>query len=904
MLSEALALHQNGQLDEARQRYEAVLAAQPEHPEALHLLGALNLQQGNAERAVELIEQAIALSPDNPVYYGNLANALHQTGEDETALQWLDTAVARFPGHAETHYNRGIVLASLKQAEAAVAAFREATRLAPKHAAAYYNLGNAHLHLAAFGEAADAYLMATQLRPKYVKAWYNLGKARREMSKDAAAVDAFSQAIVLDPAYAKAYYNRANALQSLKRHAEAVADYDRCIALQPNDDVALVNKGNALLSQHRFESAVDAYEQAISVKPDVAAYHNNKGNAYLGMRQTRRALDAYGRAIAVDPLEKDAHFNRAICHLLVGELEAGFEEYEWRWQTEDLAASAPNFEQPAWRGETSLAGKRLLLYCEQGLGDTIQFVRYARLASEQGAHVILVVQPPLLNLMRGLNGRGELIANGAPVPAFDYHCPLLSLPYAFKTGLATIPAGEPYIKADPALSAQWQKRLGQKSRPRVGLAWSGRPEHKNDENRSLRLEQLLNALPEGVEYICLQKELRERDRDTLAGRPDIRFFGDELRDFADTAALCEQLDLVVSVDTSVAHMAAALGKPTWVLLPFVPDWRWMLDRDDSPWYPSVKLFRQKQSGDWATLMPEVRSALQARFAPVAPRVSVPVNSAYALHCLYINLDAQQGRREALAANFARHAPKRWQLERIPAVDKRMLPENMAGGPLSDAAKACLLSHVAAVRRACELPGDVLILEDDAWFGANTGNIVSEIMPRLKDDVDLVFTDVCIPSPEQMLSLFQRYRKMLAEQRFSLLDLKKLAFAGTSAYIVRAQAKERLLALLSTPDALQLPYDLLLRQWIHDETLSGRVIFPFATSLSIHADTSNIQTDTSAATEWCWNAFRRVVWCDAGHPDAEDPLASMHAIPAEYYDSAALAMGKILATSLSANFVHK
>lgn len=625
MLSAALALHQNGQLDEARRRYEQLLVEQPEHPEALHLLGALHLQQGNAEQAVELIGRAIALQPDIPLYYGNLANALHQQGDDEAALLRLDVAVGRFPKEAEIHYNRGIVLASLKRTEAAAESFLEATRLAPQHAAAWYNLGNAYLQLEAYRQAAEAYVQATQLRPKYVKAWYNLGKARRELGEDEAAVDAYGRAIALDPGYAKAYYNRANALQSLRRYLEAVADYDRCIALQPNDDVALVNKGNALLSQRQFESAVDAYDQAISVKPDVAAYHNNRGNAFLGMRQTRRALDAYGRAIAVDPLEKDAHFNRAICHLLVGELEAGFEEYEWRWQTEDLAAAAPRFEQPAWRGEVPLAGKRILLYCEQGLGDTIQFVRYAMRVSDLGAHVILVVQPPLLNLLRGLDGRGELIANGSPLPPFDYHCPLLSLPHALGTSLATVPASERYIAVDAKLARLWQARLGQRQRPRIGLAWSGRPEHKNDENRSLRLEQLLAALPEGPDYICLQKELRDCDRATLAGRPDIRFFGDELRDFADTAALCEQLDLVVSVDTSVAHMAAAIGKPTWILLPFVPDWRWMLDRDDSPWYPSVKLFRQAAPGDWNGMFAKLRQQLLARFGsqvkPSAPTAS-------------------------------------------------------------------------------------------------------------------------------------------------------------------------------------------------------------------------------------------------------------------------------------------
>lgn len=618
MLAKALSLHQKGALSEARALYREILEREPDNHEALHLLGALALQSGQPEEAECLIGRAIELNPRGEIYYGNRANALRQLNRMDEAMACLEAGIARNPEYAEAYYNKGVLLAEQQRHGEAVVAFEQAIARRPGHAESHFNKGNALLQEKAYAAAIACYAAAIARRPNYAKAYYNQGNAWRELKDDAAAVAAFSRAIELDSGYAKAYYNRGNALQSLKRHAEAVADYDHCVSLRPDDDVALVNKGNALLSQRQYASALGAYDRAIEVNPEVAAYHNNKGNAFLGLHRTDCALDAYGRAIEVDPLEKDAHFNQAICLLLTGDLARGFEKYEWRWQTGDLERQRPDFAEPAWRGEQPLAGKRILLYCEQGLGDTLQFVRYVRQVGALGAHVILVVQPPLLELMKTLDGGGQLVADGSPLPPFDYHCPLLSLPLAFATRLETIPASPRYLAAEPAKVEAWQQLLGARRGLRVGLAWSGRPEHKNDENRSLALADFLSALPAGLDLVCLQKELRDSDRATLAARPDIRFFGERLADFSDTAALCENMDLVLSVDTSVAHLAAALGKPTWILLPFVPDWRWLLDRQDSPWYPSVRLFRQPTAGDWGAVLAEVRAALAGQTARPQP----------------------------------------------------------------------------------------------------------------------------------------------------------------------------------------------------------------------------------------------------------------------------------------------
>lgn len=627
MLKDALRLHEQGQLESAQALYRQVLSSEPDQHDALHLLGVLRLQQGDAVQAVELIGRAIQVFPSNQLFYSNCANALKACGRIPEAIACLEQGEKRLPRVAEIPFHKGTLLSEVGRYTEAIDAFEASIERQGTNPAVFYNLGNAFLQMERFEEAQKAYRTAVALKPDYARAYYNLGKACRELKQDEEAVVAFGHAVRIDPSYAKAYYNRGNALQALKRHAEAVADYDRCLSIKPEDDVAWMNKGTALLAQKQYESAIDAFDQAIDANPDVAAYHNNKGNAFLGLHQTTKAVAAYEAAIHKDPLEKDAHFNQAICLLLMGNLARGFEKYEWRWATEDMAKMAPKFTQPAWRGGESVNGKRVLLYCEQGFGDTIQFVRYARMVSELGAHVILVVQSPLLELMKRLDGSGELLADGSPLPPFDFHCPLLSLPHAFQTTLETVPASPAYIGTDAEKVAAWARKLGEPSRPRVGLVFSGRPEHKNDENRSLSLAVLLKALPSGPEYICLQKDIRPADAQHMQGRSDIREFSGDLKDFSDTAALIEHMDLVVSVDTSVAHLAAAMGKPTWILLPYVPDWRWLLDRQDSPWYPSVTLFRQQSVGDWSQPLQEVRRALMNAFDQKAPKNAAALPSA-------------------------------------------------------------------------------------------------------------------------------------------------------------------------------------------------------------------------------------------------------------------------------------
>jgi TPR repeat len=388
-----------------------------------------------------------------------------------------------------------------------------------------------------------------------------------------------------------------------------VASYDRAIEIKPDYADAYSNRGIALKDLKRFEEALASYDRAIEIQPDYAEAYSNRGVALQELKRVEEAVASYDRAIAIQPDYASAYWNKSLALLLVGQFDQGWKLYEWRWKRDTFTTPKRNFPHPLWLGAEDLADKTILLHAEQGLGDTIQFCRYAKLVKERRARVALEVPKALLSLLSGLEGVDVLIEKGQALPAFDYHCPLLSLPLAFKTDLTSIPSPKPYLAASTQKCEEWGQRLGVKRKPRVGLVWSGSTVHKNDHNRSLTLQQLLPYLPVGCEYVSLQKEVREVDKPVLEGG-DIRHYGDELKDYTDTAALCELMDLVISVDTSVVHLAGALGKSTWVLLPYAPDWRWLLDTDASPWYASIELYRQAEDLSWGPVLERVSKDLQ------------------------------------------------------------------------------------------------------------------------------------------------------------------------------------------------------------------------------------------------------------------------------------------------------
>ncbi len=401
----------------------------------------------------------------------------------------------------------------------------------------------------------------------------------------------------------------------------------KAISVRPDAVSAYSNLGIVLFHQRRYQQALTSTANALAIDPHHAVTLSARGMILQACGRFDEALRNFTDAIKAQPDYADAHWNLGLCQLLTGDFRNGWREYEWRHKQPEKAPHVREFTQPLWLGKPSLKGKTILLHAEQGLGDTIQFFRYADAVAKKGARVILEVQPPLKFLLRGLRGIDQVLTKGDPLPPFDYHCPLLSLPLAFGTEPETIPGETPYINSDPDLVRKWKARLGEKKNFRVGISWSGSAIHKNDTNRSIALEKFLSLLSPGIDLISLQKEVRPEDQAILEKHKEILHFGDEIADFSDTAALMESVDLVLSVDTSVAHLAGALGKPVWILLSSPPDFRWLLSREDSPWYPSARLFRQPAPGDWDTALQKVQSELKTTAQAAAKQKTSPASAA-------------------------------------------------------------------------------------------------------------------------------------------------------------------------------------------------------------------------------------------------------------------------------------
>jgi Flp pilus assembly protein TadD len=445
----------------------------------------------------------------------------------------------------------------------------------------------------------------------------NAAAAKRAAAQDyESAILLYDQAIALDATRSDSHYKRANALRIVGRLEEALAGYDRAIERNADYAHAYCNRGVVLQSLGRREAALQSYDRTIALDPNDVMAHYNRALLMQDCSRWDEAMRSYDRAIELNPQFADAQYNRSMLQLFLGDFERGWRGYEWRWVNARRLGigDARTFAAPRWLGEEPIAGKRILLYSEAGLGDTLQFCRYATSCGRQGATVVLEVPEALRRLLGSVEGVSQVIGAGSPLPPFDYHCPLLSLPLAFRTTVASIPSPGSYVRADQIKVAQWRERLGARRSPRIGLVWSGNPNNPIDARRSIRLADWVAQLPTtGYEYFRLQTQVRETDRSALESNPQIVSFDDDLLDFDNTAALCMCMDLVITIDSSLAHLAGALGHRTWVLLPQTPDFRWMRDREDSPWYPSVKLYRQTVAGDWRSVFDRVAADLHSEF---------------------------------------------------------------------------------------------------------------------------------------------------------------------------------------------------------------------------------------------------------------------------------------------------
>jgi len=519
-------------------------------------------RDGRLSEAEGIYRRVISQQPTHSQALALLGALALQTGRLPSAADLIGRAIAADPEVASYHCNLGEAYRRMEKVEAAMAAFRRAIALNPDLALAHNNLGIVLSDHGRWDEAAAA----------------------------------FAEAVRIQPECAPFHSNRGNALKELGELDAAIAELRTAIALQPNHAESHNNLGVALAAKSQDEEAVASYLKAIELNPRYGDAYTNMGNALFATGDADRAVAACRKAVEVAPDAPQAHWNLAVALLRTGNFEVGWPEHEWRLKTK-LKFPVRPFPQPQWAGE-NLAGRTILLHCEQGFGDAIQNVRYVHLVARHGGRIVLECHPELRRLFNDFPHAERVIARGEPLPHFDVHCPLSSLPFACRTRLSSIPADVPYLKPEPDLARRWREKIGS-SGMKVGLVWAGNSTHPNDRTRSIRLEQLAPlAIATGIEFHSLQKGPTAAQISRAPAGLHVMDHLEELENYADTAALISQLDLVIAVDTSVAHLAGALGRPTWVLIPFVADCRWLIGRSDSPWYPTMRLFRQHARENW------------------------------------------------------------------------------------------------------------------------------------------------------------------------------------------------------------------------------------------------------------------------------------------------------------------
>jgi tetratricopeptide (TPR) repeat protein len=558
------------------------LAIDADHVATLHLMGLLALQARQYDHAIAWTARANQRDL-NTDYLHSLGTALEQQGLHWEAFKAFDAGVQLKPADAELWGSHGNALANLGRTTEALSSYQRVLALDPKHADAAFRCG---------------LLLLTLKRPEEALACFN-------------------RADELFPNHANVLGQRALALYELKRFEDALTDNRRAHALAPASAETCNNIGACLQWLRRDDEALPWFEKALALQPAFIRALINKASSLFQVRRIDEAAAVYRQVQAIDPGNADAAWNLSFVHLVTGDFEAGWAAREVRWNAHMRPAAYPHFAQPTWRGEADIDGKTILVFADEGFGDTIQYARYVPMLAARGARVVLAAQESLLPLLSGLPGVAQCVLRSASsLPAFDMHCAICSLPYAFGTRLDTIPAATPYLPPAPAArvqawEAQLRERLGPDRKPRIGLSWAGNPRQMNDHNRSAPLHELLRLLDTGLDFVSLQKAASAGDQALLAqtGIADLTAL---LTDFTETAALASCLDLVISVDTSVAHLCGALGRPTWVMLSYMPDHRWLLDREDSPWYPTARLFRQSAARDWAEVIENVRREL-ARF---------------------------------------------------------------------------------------------------------------------------------------------------------------------------------------------------------------------------------------------------------------------------------------------------
>lgn len=570
-------------LDAAKTNFVSALAIDAESVDAHFFMGQLLVRQRLPRQALQSFKAALELKPDFDFAWCELARAHEVLADLNAALNFYEKALAISPTFADAAVGKARVLLGLERWQDALGTVTSADL--PKE----HNLLSVYQAI-----------------------------ALQRLKRNAEALFVIDNALLKQPNCVEALQVKGTILSALGDYDLALTYYLRAIKIDPQFSAALSDAGAIYAKNRKFDQAVEMYKLAIQAQPDNADAANNWASTLLGMGKCSEAIQIADAGLAVDSNNADLHWTKAVSSLLLGDFEQGWIEHEWRWYAKGLGPRPvkPSYAKPMWTGEP-LHDKTIWVLQEQGLGDSLQLLRYIPLLIERGARVLLSVQQPIRSLCIELGDGCTLLSGGQVVPPFDYYCPMFSLPLGFKTRVDNVPAKIPYLRPQPIAKDVWDETLGRSRLPRIGLVWSGNIEHKNDENRSMSLSTLLTGLANRYHFVCLQKDVRISDQEVLK-RSEVFDPRKELNTFADTAALISCIDLVISVDTSVAHLTGALGIPLWLMLPYCPDWRWMMHRADTPWYPTARLFRQDENCNWNKVVANINLALEVEY-PVALR---------------------------------------------------------------------------------------------------------------------------------------------------------------------------------------------------------------------------------------------------------------------------------------------
>ena len=646
-LDQGLKAHKLNQLDKAEENYIKILTINPNNSDALNFLSVIYYQKKNLDKALELIEYSIKYNPNNYAAYCNRGIFLKELKRYEESIESYDNAIRLDPNseeaffnrglvlkilmyykksllsynkalsinplNAETYFSRGIVLNELELLIESLESYDEAIKIKPFYKEAYNNRGMVLFKLKRLEESLESLKKAIEFDKKYAEAYNNLGLVFHELEQYDNAFKAYDEATKINDNYAEAYLNRGVTLQAISEYEESLACYDRAILINSKYFKAYANRGIVLHELNRFEESLNSLERAIKIKPDYAQAFSSLGVVLENLKRFDKSLENYDKAVEIDPKYAQGFLNRSMLLLRMGDFDKGLRDYEWRWESNNFTSPKRIFSRQLWLGKVSIKNKIILIHSEQGLGDTIQFCRYLNLVHLLGAHIIFEVESKLIKLLEStLIKKCTFVPKGASLPKFDFHCPLMSLPLAFCTNISNIPRFSSYLLADESKVNFWASRI-KKDGFKIGICWQG-SQAKVDLGRSIPVSffKQISKIP-NLRLISLQKGYGEEQLEKLPGGMKIENLGDDFDNgpdaFIDSAAVMKCLDLVITVDTSIAHLAGAIGVETWVALQWIPDWRWLIDRNDSPWYPAMRLFRQKKKDKWDNVFEEMKSNL-------------------------------------------------------------------------------------------------------------------------------------------------------------------------------------------------------------------------------------------------------------------------------------------------------